>query len=437
MTGTTQDRLRDAVTALGQAIQPADIPPLRLPEPGRRAGPGRRAARRPAVRTWLIPAGAAAAVLAVIGVIILAARAGSGAEPVTPLPAQPALPRYLVTYGNGTSFVPGGGPGYVRATATGRVVARIPAAARGFTVEGVAAAPGDRVFFLIGAAFASPSAVNVQCFRLVLDANGHPAVPQRLPGSPLLVPVPATSNEATTIPLAISPDGQELAYSPSGLFPPLDGSSSLTVVVQNVATGARRSWSAGQVSGGQISQVSWATRGRLAFVAAMNDAGVVHGAVAAHRHGYLNALMILDTAAAGSGLISSSALVSYGAATATGAPEPGPVAGVISPDGRSAYAQVQTRGGDSQLVTIGTASGKISRVLLSGPQAAQAAPAALDGGALLFTLRALHVRAHHAGAPFVSGHLAGLSLATGQITRLPYPVYTGVEAPAWPMLAAW
>ncbi|HEY5015591.1 MAG TPA: hypothetical protein VIJ82_27400 [Streptosporangiaceae bacterium] len=116
--------------------------------------------------------------------------------------------------------------------------------------------------------------------------------------------------------------------------------------MQNVATGVRRSWSAGQVSGGQVSQVS-------------------------------------------------------------------------------------------RLVVIGTASGKISRVLLSGPQAAQAAPAALDGGALLFTLGARRVRAHHAGAPYVSGHLAGLSLATGQITRLPYPVYTGVEAPAWPMRAAW
>ncbi|HEY5361367.1 MAG TPA: hypothetical protein VIJ82_27390 [Streptosporangiaceae bacterium] len=42
-TGTTQERLRDAATALGQTIQPGDIPPLRLrlPEPGRRAVPGR------------------------------------------------------------------------------------------------------------------------------------------------------------------------------------------------------------------------------------------------------------------------------------------------------------------------------------------------------------------------------------------------------------
>jgi hypothetical protein len=189
--------------------------------------------------------------------------------------------------------------------------------------------------------------------------------------------------------------------------------------------------------------VSWATRGRLAFVAAMNDAAVVHGAVVARRHGDVNALMILDTGTAGSDLMSSSALVSYGSATVSAAGDPaptlppGPVAGVISPDGRSAYAQIQTPGGASQLVVIGTASGKISRVLLSGPQAAQAAPAALDGGALLFTLGARRVRAHHAGAPYVSGHLAGLSLATGQITRLPYPVYTGVEAPAWPMRAAW
>ena len=149
--------------------------------------------------------------LAVVGVIILAPRAGSRIEPLTPPPARSALPRYLVTYGNGTSFVPGGGPGYIRATATGRVLARIPAAARDFTVEGVAAAPGDRVFYLIGMTFAGPSAVNVECFRLVLDANGRPSVPRRLPGPPLLVPVPATSNGATIIPLAISPDDQELA----------------------------------------------------------------------------------------------------------------------------------------------------------------------------------------------------------------------------------
>jgi hypothetical protein len=458
MTGTTQERLRDATTALGQAIRREDIPELRLPEPGPRPAAGRLPRlrrRRPGARSWLIPAGAAASVLVALGLIVLAGQAGPGGgpsggeSPAPPSALAAGLPRYMVTYGNGVSFVPGGGPGYVRATATGRIVARIPAAGRDFTVEGLAAAPGDRTFYLIGedAAGSADGGVQIECFRIELTANGRPGAPQRLPGAPLLAPLPPTSNGATSIPLAVSPDGKELAYPSAALLPSDSGvprtADAQSVIVQNVATGARRSWTAWPASHAQVSQVSWAADGRLGFVAGMYDAAVTRGAaVVAHRDSYLNVFMILNTAAAGSTLISASALVSYGSATAsasgtTPSMPPGPVAGVISQDGRSVYAQVLTQRGASWLVALSAASGKITRVLLSGPQAVQAAPVSIDGDDLLFTLGVRHRPVRQGGAPYVSGHLAGLNLATGQIVALPLPVYTGVEMPAGPMETAW
>jgi hypothetical protein len=81
---TTEDRLRDAVTALAGAVRPADIPPLRLPEPGTGSRVTRRPARRRAARRLLIPLAAAAAVAIAIAAVTVAARLDT--DPPRPAP---------------------------------------------------------------------------------------------------------------------------------------------------------------------------------------------------------------------------------------------------------------------------------------------------------------------------------------------------------------
>jgi len=66
----TQDRLRDATTALGSTLQAADIPPLRLPDA---TLPSRAAARRPGrpvFGRWLVPLATAVAVIAILALVV-------------------------------------------------------------------------------------------------------------------------------------------------------------------------------------------------------------------------------------------------------------------------------------------------------------------------------------------------------------------------------
>jgi hypothetical protein len=118
--GTTEERLRDAATALGNTLRPADIPPLRLPETARRRA-GRPAARRPlAHRRWLIPLGTAASVAAILGLVVFVRSLPGGNRGMTtpgrhhssrPGHERPGSPR-LQTW-------PGGGAGWSAWTETG------------------------------------------------------------------------------------------------------------------------------------------------------------------------------------------------------------------------------------------------------------------------------------------------------------------------------
>lgn len=73
MMSTTQDRLRDATTALGSTLQAADIPPLRLPDAA--APAGRRATARrpgqPAFGRWLVPLATAVAVISILALVVV------------------------------------------------------------------------------------------------------------------------------------------------------------------------------------------------------------------------------------------------------------------------------------------------------------------------------------------------------------------------------
>jgi len=69
--GKTEERLRDAATALGSALSPGDIPPLRLPEAGPRRAPWLSPLRSPGSRRWLVPLVTAIAVAVILGLVTL------------------------------------------------------------------------------------------------------------------------------------------------------------------------------------------------------------------------------------------------------------------------------------------------------------------------------------------------------------------------------
>jgi hypothetical protein len=71
MMSNTQDRLRDAATALGSTLQAADIPPLRLPDATRPSRATGRRPGRPAFGRWLVPLATAVAVIAILALVVV------------------------------------------------------------------------------------------------------------------------------------------------------------------------------------------------------------------------------------------------------------------------------------------------------------------------------------------------------------------------------
>jgi hypothetical protein len=121
MMGRTEERLRDATTALGNTLQPRDVPPLRLPETAR-PRPGRRpaAARPPAHRRWLIPLGTAASVAAILGMVVFVRSLPDGVRGnATASRHHSARSRHELPGSTQLTIWPGGGGGWAAWTETG------------------------------------------------------------------------------------------------------------------------------------------------------------------------------------------------------------------------------------------------------------------------------------------------------------------------------
>jgi hypothetical protein len=428
MMGRTEERLRDATTALGSSLRSTDIPALRLPEstvrwPRRRGAFSRALASRP----WLVPLAAAASVAAVIGLVTVGVRALPGSAGGPAAASSPAdIPRYLVTTVDGQAAI--------RASASGQLIARIPRPAGLYAYEGVAAADG-RTYFLAGAMTAS-GVWQVVFFKVVLGPDGRPGQLERLPGRPLTVPLPVISGGWMNFYFAVTSDGSELAYASGSPFPEGTGTpygppaaspgSNERLIVQNVATGDRRTWGAWNSAEAVISQFSWGPAGHLGYDLTLADAGVSHARLIRKAGGYVTALMVLDTTAPGSDLAVGSRIVSYESSSSTG-PLRGPQ-GVISPDGRHAYLQLPGGKAGGQLVEA-SAAGRTLRVLLTSPVITAGEPISLDGSGryLLFSLGAGHPRGGDSQSAYVAGHLACLDLRTGRLTRLPIPVMAEIN----------
>ncbi len=439
--------LRYLAAALGEQIGPRDLPPLRLDAPDfqHASDQWRSTTRRWAGGRWLIPVVAGAAVLAlVVSVAIighLRAQVRRGPQQPVTKHKHEKLPRITQVAGTPQFMVSweDGRRGYVRSVTTGRIVARIPEVATGFHPEGIAAAPGDRIFYLAGVEYDSSARGHLEFFRIVLNSKGRPGAAQQVAGPPVSVPTPITSDGLASVAVAVSPDGKELAFAPSSLLIANPAAHPAAITVRNMVTGASRTWSVWPSTSTDISELSWATGGQLSFVAAIGRAAVSGGSVVFRKGTQVNALMILSTGAAGDSLTRASRLIASASSAEPPAGTPavndGPVAGVISGDGRTVFAQVGSANRrESRLVAISVATGRITRVLVAGEPAHQADPAIIDGGNLLFTLSPDHEHPH---GLYVCGHLALAKISSGDISTLPFPVYCSTVVPPEPLIVAW
>jgi hypothetical protein len=443
MIGRTAQRLRDTAAAIGDSVRPQDIPALNLDRARRQFADQERCSARWRGGRWLVPIVAAGSVATVVTGVALASQvlhAGFGRtrQPTTgarpgPVTLPPGTPRFMVT-----SL---GAQGSVRLVATGRLIAKIPPPVSGFQIEGIAALPGDRVFYLAGETFVGRQSPNgaVEFFRIVLRGDGRPSRAIRVPGPTVSLHEPTTSNGLISIPVAVSPDGNYLAYAISRQFLGDAASRPATITIVRIATGASRTWKVWPAGRTQISELSWAQGGQLSWVGVIGDATVANGSVVRHRGDELSVVMVLGTAVPGRSLVTDSRLVTYGwlseSATGPSAVLDGPVAGVITSDGETVAAQILTdHGKRSRLVTMSAANGQIIRVLIDGPTSFQANPASIGGDSLLFTLSPRH---EHPRPSYVCGHLALDKLSTGKIVQLPFEIYCSTLWPGPVVIYAW
>ncbi|HET7012795.1 MAG TPA: hypothetical protein VFI65_02720 [Streptosporangiaceae bacterium] len=430
----TVDRLRDVATAVGAQVTEQDLPELQLAE----QVPVRR---RWSAGRWLVPLVAAASVVVAVGSATMLgqflghreASHRSGAHRGQIPPPLMSTPKYLVTAQAAHA--------YVKSVATGRTIAKIPLPVKDYRIEGLTAAPGNRVFYLAGEVL-DPYGGRLMFFRIKLRSDGHPEPAEKLPGHTVKLPIPITSNALVNIPIAVSPDGSQIAYTwPNDLLGE-PASQSTKIIVCNVATGATRTWDVS--SGGQteISQLSWAADGQLSYVAVIGQAAVRHGWVISDRRHSLRVLAILNTLRPAGQLLAASRLITYSTLIAATTqpnsgsawPPNGVQAGLISADGSTVIAQIVNRNHTAELVEISAVTRKITRVLLSGSRAFQAIPVAVDGDNLLFTLSP---KQEHPNGSYLCGHLALAKLSTGRIAGLPFGVYCSTVAPPQPIFFAW
>jgi hypothetical protein len=449
MSSRTQERLVDMASTLGHAVQQHDIPELRLPDsdwrPAQQGTPSRR--RRQLSRS-LAPLGAAAAVLGLVVALFYSRTLESPDARISPAPSVstlapgPRLPANMLPDGMPRYLaVAVQGHGYIQSSETGRVVARIPPPAKGLVIEGIAVAPGDNTIYLATAVMVrdAPGGVRVEFFRLGLHADGRPGPARRLPGPPVRTNVPVTSDALVQIPLAISPDGKELAYTTEDQFydPGYVAAHPPAISVITVASGVTRTWRLWR--GGRAAafeSISWATGGELSFAATISNAAVSHGTLIQRGGSNLSAFMVLQTTAPGSSLAADSKLVTVGQFISFegSAHREAIFGGIISPNGRSAYVLRGTSGG-KELDKVSVGTGKVIQVLLSGPPAWEAVPASLDGHSVLLPVGPR--RPPRPTASYVCAHLANMTLPSAHVRQLPVPLECSTAAPPPVVQAAW
>jgi hypothetical protein len=190
--------LRDELRGLAGRVDPAGLRPLRAP--------ARRGWRLAGRRRWLIPAGAFAAVAAVVAVVLmLSATVAPGGRPAAAT-APGGMPRYYLTVtGSKTRLV-----ATVRDPATGRVTGRLtlplPGSLHEFDFWQVSAAADDRQFAIAAYSDQAGTETSYRLFLVALSPGGQPGL-THLPG------LDSGGGVMATPEIALSPDGKRLAMS--------------------------------------------------------------------------------------------------------------------------------------------------------------------------------------------------------------------------------
>jgi hypothetical protein len=250
-----EERLRTAFRAKAGEI-PASPPPLELDPPAAPdAAPSERRgkSRLPGSRRWLIPATAAAAVLAVAAGALAVAGLLPGQQTAPAAPIQTNVPPYYVAlmaskgipelYYPGTSNV-----ATVRATSSGRVLARVRAP-RPYAFAEITAATDDRSFVLlaVGPFTKAPKFPGMfqdkDYSQRFYYLRIHPAA--RNPSARVqLTPLPQVSIQSGTQvqAMALSPDGKSLAVIMSNLNQTIGTVTPSQLTIFNLGSGAQQTW---------------------------------------------------------------------------------------------------------------------------------------------------------------------------------------------------
>jgi hypothetical protein len=242
---TPEDRVRQALREAAEDISWTDVPPLRLPD---RAGRGRRARGWRSWPSWLTPLAAAAAVAAVLAATLALTGGPDRSSPHRTWQAAllASAARYYIVLHNPNSNLRADRvkqaerrKAQIRATATGRVVAKIsPPPDSVFTMVATASGVGRYVLTAQRTAVqlqgngANPRQVGpIRFYQLRISSSGQVSAL-----SPL--PVPALPADADVSGLALTPDGRKLAVA-IRTGGPRPGPE---IQVDTLATGAQRVW---------------------------------------------------------------------------------------------------------------------------------------------------------------------------------------------------
>ena len=425
MTSRTAERLRDLSTAMGETIP--DVPELLLPAVNF-AG-----ARRPRAQ-WLAPALAATTVLALAAsaLVVRHELAGRPANPAAgkhhPVGVTEPIPSFLVTVQDGQA--------YVRGTLAGHVLWKIPPPVKGMEIAGLASPSNQftaQPLYLAGEVIRKQG-TQLVFFRQPLGKGERPGRAREVPGIQVtLPPTIAGPRLLSNIPLAISPDGTELAYVTTSLLLAGGAHRPAALTIRNVLSGGAQSWFLPPAKSGdrtEISEVSWGPGGQLLFTASIGGATVSHGVlrVKPGSNANANVIMMLDTRKAGTSLLADSRLISAGNGRR------GPVGAVFADGGKRIVVQLNLAPGHPKLVVISVATGQVIKTLLRGPQAAQSAPMAADGDDVLFAISPKHVRI---SGHYLCGHLAVAQPKLANVFGLPFPEYCDNNVSVPSLLATW
>jgi hypothetical protein len=233
-----EDLVRSTAAAIAATVR--EVPPLLLPtvtdDPRRvaRRPRGTRGARR--LRGWLIPAAAAAVVLAIALSLVLIRDIPNGraAPPTRPAPAVDGVPAYYAGLAKTSAAQTSPEQIVVGQTVTGKRVATLAPPA-GTTFAGITGAADDRTFVVDtqpGRLYQESEPWQPRTWYLLRIDPGSAKAAQLTP-----LPVPGTAQGTSVAAIALSPNGTELAVAlqPDGLNDP---SAATYLRVYSVATGA-------------------------------------------------------------------------------------------------------------------------------------------------------------------------------------------------------